>query len=203
MKEIFERPGPLAWGVCISILVHSGLLAMHFSGGRARPAAQLAQTLEVHLAQARRPEIQAPVPAAVEPPPRREIPPEPEPVPQPVPPAAAAAESESPIAFEPLYIDAKNLSERPRFVDDLFFEAADAARVAALGELDVQFFISNSGVIDRVQVDGLAASEADKEWLAGLLQRQRLLPGRLGNAPVRSRWHIQINPADASAPAAN
>jgi hypothetical protein len=103
--------------------------------------------------------------------------------------AEPEAQSETP---EPVYFDARDLTERPRFVSDLQFESDDEARVVGLGEVDVEFFVSVDGGVDRVSVAGEHVSEADRQWLSALLERMQLLPGRLGEEAVRSRWHIRI-----------
>jgi hypothetical protein len=190
MKRQLEPPGPLVWAVCISILLHSGLLAMHFAASR--PPAH-AQTLTVHLAQVRRPVASLAAQVEVSPQPEHEAPNE---APQPLAPAGPQPEPEQAPTEQPEahYVNARNLTERPRFVDDLQLAPFDRARIAALGEFDVEFFISETGAVDRVSIEGPQANDADKQWLAGLFADMQLIPGRLGDVPVRSRWHIRIGP---------
>ncbi|HJV74339.1 MAG TPA: hypothetical protein VJ654_08975 [Noviherbaspirillum sp.] len=105
-----------------------------------------------------------------------------------------------PVPAEPYYFPPKELSEKPQIAQDISPDRAVFIPALPVESTVLRLLISESGNIDRVEVDDPHISEEAKRALVEIFSTMRFHPGKLNDLPVKSQLKIEVTLEDVLAP---
>ncbi|WP_417066913.1 hypothetical protein [Niveibacterium terrae] len=70
---------------------------------------------------------------------------------------------------------------------------ADAERLRELGDIDLAILVSRDGKVSGIEVLRPALGAMDYGWLAAVMTRAKIAPGKVDGVSVACRWLIRIS----------